>query len=187
MFEFSKLTDLLLAIFMLGLPMVGLSWFIFSLLFESGEIGREDDHKLISARIKELKKAGGKKTQAEPNLLYKKWMWFGSGFYGLAGLYTFVIIEIRELFGFLFNLPQAANYFADGIVEAIVEFFVNQLGNVVQAFLWWGYWPADSILIWVLIAYLGYWAGVELARRHKLQSVGDLRQRIYKLLPRRGN
>lgn len=179
---FLNLFDLLMAMVMLGLPMVALSWFLFSLLFETGEIGRDADHKLISARVKELKKAT-ESSSKNASLLYKKWMWFGSGFYGLAGLYTLVIIELRELSGFLANLPESANYFSNGIVDAIITFLINQLGNVVQAFLWWGYWPGDSILIWIAVAYLGYWVGVELARRHKLQSVQDLKQRLAAVFP----
>lgn len=169
--------DLLLAVATLGLPLAALSWFLFSLLFETGEIGRDANRKLISARVNELKKSAAK-TPGVSNALYNKWMWMGSGFYGLAGLYTLVIIELRELFGFLANLSAVPGYFSDGIVSFLIGFLTNQIGNMVQAFVWWGYWPADSVVVWVLVAYLGYWVGVELARRHKLQSIQEFKQRL---------
>lgn len=157
--------DLLQAVILLGVPMVALSWFLFSWLFNSGEMDREDDHKLISARLKKMKKSIEKKESKNSNYVYDKWMWFGSGFYGLAGLWTFAVIEISQFFGFIFNFPGFAELFADGIIDFIVTLLINQFGNVLSAFLWFGYWPADSILIWILIAYLGYWVGVEMARR----------------------
>ncbi len=178
-----NLLDLLLAVLLLGMPLVVLSWLLFSFLFESGEIGRDADHKLISERVKQLKKST-EKSLKKSNVLYKKWMWFGSGFYGLAGLYTLAIIEIRELIGFLFNLPQLSSMLADGLVEALLQFLINQLGNIIQAFLWWNYWPADSVLVWLVVAYLGYWLGVELARRRQLQSLQQIRQQLFALLPK---
>lgn len=182
MLELFNLFDLLLAILVLGMPMVVLSWLLFSFLFESGEIGREADYKLIAARVKELKKST-EKALKKNNVLYKKWMWFGSGFYGLAGLYTLVIIEVRELIGFVYNLPQVSELFAEGVVDAFVQFLIAQLGNIIQAFLWWSYWPADSVLVWLVVAYLGYWIGVELARRHKVQSIQDFRAQLQVFFP----
>ena len=161
---------------MLGLPMTLLSWFLFSWMFEGGEISREDGHKAISSRVKELKKGAESKQETRKNLIYDKWMWFGSGFYGLAGLWTLLVIEVREFIGFLFNLSSLSSLAAEGLVNVLIEFLINQLGNVLQAFLWFGYWPADSTLVWVAVAYLGYWIGVEIGRRHKAESLEDILQ-----------
>ncbi len=157
--------DLLQSIVMLGVPLAALSWFMFSWLFSSGEIDREDNHKVISTRLKKIRKSIAKKEKQNTHYVYDKWMGFGSGFYGLAGLWTFAAIEISQFFSFIFNFPGFALLFEDGIIGFIISFLLNQLGNVISAFIWFTYWPADSILIWVLVAYLGYWVGVELARR----------------------
>ena len=63
-------------------------------------------------------------------------------------------------------VPGIAQLLEDGIISFVVCFLINQFGNVISAFLWFSYWPAESILLWILIAYLGYWTGVELARRN---------------------
>ena len=145
--------------------MVVLSWFIFSWLYSSGEIDRKADRKAISARVKKMKKSFEKKDSQNANYVYDKWMWFGSGFYGLAGLWTFAIVEISDLFSFVFNFPGLSSLFAEGVISLIVSVLLNQLGNVITAFVWFSYWPADSIIVWLLVAYIGYWVGVELARR----------------------
>ncbi|MDP6096761.1 MAG: hypothetical protein QGG67_12390 [Gammaproteobacteria bacterium] len=92
---------------------------------------------------------------------------FGSGFYGLAGLWTFTIIEIGDFFSFIWNFPGIGVLFEDGVLDFIISLLINQLGNFITALLWFGYWPGDdhSTLIWILIAYLGYWVGVEAARK----------------------
>ena len=84
---------------------------------------------------------------------------FGSGFYGLAGLWTFTIIEIGDFFSFIWNFPGIGVLFEDGVLDFIISLLINQLGNFITALLWFGYWPGDdhSTLIWILIAYLGYW------------------------------
>ena len=44
------------AIAVLGIPMVLLSWFLFSWMFELGDLNREDSRQAINSRVKELKK-----------------------------------------------------------------------------------------------------------------------------------
>ncbi|MCH7816618.1 MAG: hypothetical protein IIC60_08630, partial [Proteobacteria bacterium] len=80
-----NLLDLLEALIKLGLPMVALSWFIFSWLYGSGEIDRDADRKAISARLKKMKKSFNKDAIEKPHFIFGKWMKFGGGFYGLAG------------------------------------------------------------------------------------------------------
>lgn len=166
---------------MLGIPMVLLSWFLFAWMFEHGDLNREDSHKAITNRVKELKKNAESTSAPKRNLIYDKWMWFGSGFYGLAGLWTLLVIEVREFIGFLFNLSALRSWAADGFIDALIDFFLAQLGNVIQAFVWFNYWPADSIVIWVLVAYAGYWLGVEIGRRHKADSLQDVLQLVSSL------
>jgi hypothetical protein len=160
-----RILDLIKALVELGIPMAVLSWFIFSWLYGAGEIDREAGRKAISARVKKLKKSFEKKEEKNTNYVYDKWMWFGSGFYGLAGLWTFAVVEISDLFGFVFNFPGLTAMFEDGFISFVVALLLNQVTNIVTAFVWFGYWSADSVIVWVLVAYIGYWAGVEMARR----------------------
>lgn len=170
--------DLIEAIIKLGIPVAVLSWFIFSWLYGAGEIDRKANHKAVSARIKKMKKSFEKKEESNANFVYEKWMWFGSGFYGLAGLWSFAVIEISDMLRFVFNFPGLAVLFEDGIISFLVALGLNQVGNIITAFVWFTYWPAESMLIWVLIAYVGYWVGVEMARRGMELPIAEVLEKL---------
>ena len=79
---------------------------------------------------------------------------------------------------FLTDPDRFASVDEAGIAAFILGIVVNQLTNVIQAMIWWSYWPADSLLVWVSVAYVSFWSGVELARRSKAQSVSEVLTRI---------
>jgi hypothetical protein len=54
---------------------------------------------------------------------------------------------------------------------------MNQLSNLINAFVWFSYWDG-SMLIWVLVAYAGYLAGIEAARRNLQVSKEALLERV---------
>jgi hypothetical protein len=158
---------LLIASIELGIPLAMISWFVFHWLYSAGEIDRAADRKVIKAQLKKVKKAFKNKESKNKNYIYDKWTWFGSGFYGLAGLWTFFVIELQDFFGFIWNFPGIDTMLEAGLANFGIAVLVNQLGNFVTALLWFGYWPTSdqSTILWILIAYLGYWVGVEAARR----------------------
>ena len=175
--------DLLEAVIKLGLPLAGLSWFIFNWLYSSGELDRGDNRRAIAARIKKMKKSfdkdkSTKSDKHNANFFYEKWMKFSGGFYGLAGLWTLAVIEFLDAVSFIFNFPGVSELLADGIVSFVYSVLANQLGNIFSAFIWFTYWPAESTLVWVLIAYVGYWTGVEMARRNLELPVEQMREQL---------
>jgi hypothetical protein len=70
--------------------------------------------------------------------------------------------------------------FDDGIIAFLIGVATEQLGNLISAFLWFNYWD-DSLLVSFLIAYVGYWSGVEAARRNLDLS----RERLFEEVRRR--
>ena len=181
------LLDLFTAALLLGLPMAVLSWFVFLWLFASGEISADGDRKTISSELKKARKKIARKERSNARYVYDKWMWFGGGFYGLAGLWTFALIEIGQLFGFILDFPGWSRLAEEGLAGFIIDFLINQLGNLLQGLVWFTWWPADSILLWLLVAYLGYWSGVELARRRMTLPIAlptQWRQRLSAMLRR---
>ena len=159
--------DLFWALLLLGLPLAALSWLLFSWLFSNSDVDRKADGKTLNASLKKLRKEQSKRSRSrsKAEFVFDKWMWFGGGFYGLAGVWTFAVIEISQFFSFLFNVSAWAELFAGGLVNTIVQFLLNQLFNMLQGLLWFSYWPSESMLLWILVAYLGYLVGIELARR----------------------
>lgn len=170
----------LVAIIKLGIPMSALSWLMFNWLYGAGQLPREAGHKAIRERLTELRKHHKSSKSKHGNYLYKQWLFFGGGFYGLAVLWTLLVIEVQELIGFITNFDLVA-LLADGVISLIVNVIISQFGNVIAALFWFGYWPdgGRSVVIWVIVAYCGYLLGIHLAREgESLHSMSDLKNRI---------
>jgi len=167
----SLATDIFLSIFKLGLPLAVLSWFLFFRIYNSGDMDREADRKAIKNHIKSLKATYKSNKKHKINIVQDKWMRFGGGFYGLAALWTFLVIEITDAYNFTFHNPGTDVLFGDGMVSLIFEALSNQLENFISAFVWFGYWEVDSIVVLMLTAYAGYWLGIEVARRQSLLPI----------------
>ncbi len=161
------------ALFKAALPLGILSYFLFHWSLASGRLGDITGRKAFKSELKRMrreakaaKKAGQKHASANP--LHNKWLKFGGGFYGLVALWTFAVIEAREVYDFFMDFTGLS-----GIVEQlglglVIEFFVNSLINFIKAIGWPGYWPqvlnSERILLWLILAYAGYWAGIRAAR-----------------------
>lgn len=159
----------------LGLPMVMLSWLVFSKLYREGRLEVDANRKEAEAALKaqrKEKKANPSASSTEKDALFDKWMWLGGGFYGLAGLWTLLIVEVTDITRFIVGLPQFVQSFDGGIFDLVKMFIANQLSNLVAAFAWFTYWADGKfIAYWMLVAYLGYLAGMQLAKRKDLVEV----------------
>lgn len=171
-----------------------LSWLLFMRFFSRGQLDRASDRKEIERKVKEFKTSYNKTKKARSkegkegdtlamrsstDHVFDKWMYFGSGFYGLAALWTLVVIEFFSLLDLAINL-LTLSMFDDGIIAFLIGVATEQLGNLISAFLWFNYWD-DSLLVSFLIAYVGYWSGVEAARRNLDLS----RERLFEEVRRR--
>ncbi|MFT6094557.1 MAG: hypothetical protein ACJA2Q_002462 [Pseudohongiellaceae bacterium] len=169
--------EFLEAVLWLGLPMAGLSWFLFSWLYNNGDIDREADQKSTKEQLKSLGKSFKKEKklsgQSQAAYVYGRWAAFGGGFYGLAALWTFLVIEVSQTIRFVFGFPDFAELFEDGLISFAIELLIDQLGNIVSAFVWFAYWPSDTMILWVLVAYIGYRLGVELARQGRRLDINE--------------
>ena len=123
------------------------------------------DRKTTAAELKLANKAFKEEKGKKKNYLYGKWLWFGSGFYGLAALWTFIVVELKDLFYFIFAFPGFEALFGNGFISFLIAAILNQIGNIGSAFTWFHYWPDNSVLIWIAAAYLGYMMGIQMAKR----------------------
>jgi len=157
--------DGLEAIIKLGLPMTAASWLAFKWLHDSGEITSDAKHKDFTSRVKKPKELSKNTDNKHARFLLEKWALFGSGFYGLAGFWSFIVIEAADFLNF-FRGGGFSGLLDDGLIALIFDILINQLGNFITALLWFSYWPgpSESILLWVLVAFLGYRVGIEFAR-----------------------
>ncbi len=147
------LTDLLLGFVMVLIPMTAMS---FSLLYLVDKYVDEDDEN----------EPQGIKAKAL-DLLNSKWVSFGGGFYGLAALVTFFVIEALEVISFV-SAATGIDYFIDAIsISTLIAIFVESFTNMIDAIIWFTYWPDKTGIgnawIWLIMAYAGYQLGEFLA------------------------
>lgn len=153
----------------LGLPLMGLSWLLYSWLYREGQLDSSANRKATDASLKELKKNRKKNRNSHQggrqNFLLDKWLWMGGGFYGLAALWTLIVVEIIDFFNFIFNIAEFFSQLENGLGGLISSIITNQIANLVSAFVWFNYWSGAFNFKWVLIAYLGYIVGIKLAKK----------------------
>ncbi|HKI75364.1 MAG TPA: hypothetical protein VJ998_11990 [Pseudomonadales bacterium] len=159
-------SNLLLATFELGLPVALLSWLLFYRLYSSGELPRDVNSKAIRASLKQINKARKKIDKKRRDVLHTKWMKFGGGFYGVAALWTFVVMEVGGIVATLAHPSSIEGMFSDGLLRFMVQVIVNQITTFVNALLWFSYWgdKGHGIFLWGVVAYGGYVLGLNLAR-----------------------
>ncbi len=154
----------LIATFKLGIPVAILAAILLRQMYRKGTLDPQENTKAIDERIKTLRKE--KDPSLKSNLIQSKWMQFGGGFYGLAALWTFVIIELEQLIQFIGNFPGFAELTKNGFVNMIVQLGVEQIKNFVAAMVWFLYWAPQgtAIVVWILVAYVSYLIGDHVAK-----------------------
>jgi hypothetical protein len=160
------------ALLKLGLPMAAASWVAFGWLYGSGEFENNSSQKEMESRAKKVKKNSLGSSNKKARFLLEKWSRFGGGFYGLAGLWTFIVIEGGQLIDF-FVRGGFSTLGEFSLITLIINIIVGQISSFITAVIWFTYWPepGDSMLAWVLIAFIGYRLGIELAKgRFKLTT-----------------
>ena len=150
----------------LGLPVAALSWLLFSRLYIRGELARDADRKAIRSSLKQIRQASKKSKIPADSILHTKWMKFGGGFYGVAALWTIIVIEASGIASTIAHPSSLEKMFHGGLIEFVVNLVVNQFTAFVQALVWFTWWPGKEHgpLVWIAVAYVAYLAGLNLAR-----------------------
>lgn len=176
-------SDVFNAILYAGLPILAITFLLFSLAYYTGfiipnddfleetqaeldEIDRELRDDLIDEKDEDKNRPG--------HYVMHKWFEFGGGYYGLMVLITFFhleFMEVLELGSTLLNVDGVES-FIEAILQFIIQLAVESIMNVVHAFTWWIHWSqqlpiSGSGFLWIGVSYLGYLAGEWLARFFK--------------------
>ena len=165
--------DYLEAIFKLGLPMLILSWWVYSSLYRNSHLDKaqslKESEKLVSKLRKKEKSKQAEDTQKN-DYWTNKWIKFGGGFYGLATLWTLIVIEAQELWQFLSSLDGFIANYSGSFFGFLLGALTNQLQNIGKAFAWVVYWTGSFSLIWFVTAYIAYQVGYQLAQRKDIKQ-----------------
>ncbi len=118
-------------------------------------------------RIKE----GNQEKSPKTDVLHKKWLKFGGGFYGVVAFYTYLVIEIQEIVDFVTAYSGFSGLLSNLGPSLLIRFFIESLKNFIAAFVWPATWlstvPSKYIIIWLAAAWFGYQLGTQLALRQR--------------------
>lgn len=158
----SFITSLLI----IALPLGAMSFAIYYYLLTKNHI--KGDGSLRDMRDAARKSTRDRRKDKSHNVFERKWFRFGTGYYGIMALLTFVIYEYQDTVTY-WSQPNAFQNFIDAFgIGPIINFFVNQIMNFVSAFLWPGYWIRSmqgmQIIIWFAVTYGCYLGGVSGAK-----------------------
>jgi len=133
---------------------------------DTGALQREI--KAMSGNRKKKNKEGKKEASGSLHPLQKKWARFGGGFYGIVAFFTYIVVEVLEVFRTIMNFGGFIDFIKQLDFNFIIQMFVQALMNFITAIAWPAYWmnriETHHVWIWFIMAYAGYWAGLKLAQ-----------------------
>jgi len=155
---------ILRAAWYVGLPLFVLSFALIGWALYRGRVEGETLKDLQLSMDALGKQQKDEKTRQKIDPALGKWYSFGGGFYGLVALYTWLLIEIDDVADFISDLGALVFQLDIGV---LISFFIQSLMNFVWAIAWPVYWlrAADNPWIWFIVAYGGYWLGIQAAQR----------------------
>jgi hypothetical protein len=159
--------DALLAALQAGVPVglvtFGMIWWA----LKQGYIDRDEEGETLRSNLKKLrKKPKSEKTQL--NLVHKKWLALGGGFYGIVGLMTWVVVEWRDISAIILDLGGFWALISQFGLDLIIRILVEAVMNFVTAVTWPIYWleriDSHYAWLWFVAAYAGYRVGLSRAK-----------------------
>ena len=141
------IVDVFKAIVYAGIPIAIISYYLIVLTQQKTALKPKNPKKL-------------KQDNLIQQMVYKKWLKFGTGFYGVVAFITYVHIEIYQIIEFIRNFDDFQHFIDNLGFSMILGFFIEALMNFITAFMWPIYWykylPIGSFWIWVTIAILSH-------------------------------
>jgi len=172
--------ELIHALIKAALPIGALSYAMVWWALRRGYLKETGGVEALRKEIKALAKEKSrnkkeKKPQAKTDLVHDKWLRFGGGFYGLVALYTYGLVEFREIRDFIAGFGGIFEFLRQLNINVFINMFIDALMNFITAIAWPMYWMSDisaeRVWLWFLVAYGAYWVGMRLAlRKAKQQS-----------------
>ncbi len=163
--------ELIIAIIKAGIPVALASYAVVWWALKNDHLGPVLSLKDLEKEVKRQKK--DKESKSNGDLIHNKWLAFGGGFYGLVGLMTYVVVELREIRDFFMGFESFSALLSALSLDLFIDLLIDALTNFIVAIAWPMYWMSDIageyIWIWFAVAYGGYWAGAKYAI-HRMQE-----------------
>ncbi|MDT0595576.1 hypothetical protein [Glaciecola petra] len=174
--------EILKATVIAALPVFILTYLLVSKVAVTGKLNDPSGKQSLKKAMKNMKtdrkntqKKEGQEKLAIGETATNKWLFFGGGFYGLVAFGTYVFIEVGEIGAFLFGLIDFtwAQFWSQLSIDLLINFIINSVMNLVDAFVWFRYWPQVISMqngwIWLIVAYLGYVLAAQIATNYPMR------------------
>lgn len=163
------LIEALWALALVGLP-IGL--FTLAIVWwgmHNGHFLDTNNRKELERELKAMSKENKDPENKNQGLIQKKWAKFGGGFYGVAALFTYIVVEVTEIATMIANFGGLWDFIRQFDVAVIVKILVEGFTNFITAMVWPVYWmkriDTDQTWLWFVAAYAGYFLGLRLAQQ----------------------
>ena len=168
--------EFLTALLKAGLPVAVTAWFLAWWALRNGYLDNVEGLKDVEREIKRLGKDKEKRKQAD--VVQRKWLALGGGFYGVVAFLTWLVIEGRDLWGLVSSFEGFSAFLAAVSINMLVGILIEAITNTFFAIAWPVYWMQDFrgqyLWVWFIAAYAGYWAGSQVAiRRYRARRLMD--------------
>ncbi len=172
--------EIIQAFFKVAVPVgalsFGMAWWALSRGYVKETDRVEALNREIKAQVRDKKEKKKNREKHRTDPLHDKWLKFGGGFYGLVALYTYGLVEWREIAEFIRNFGGLAEFFRQLNPGIVIEILIEALFNFITAVTWPVYWMSEissaRIWLWLLVAYGGYWLGIRLAQQAAMAKGG---------------
>ena len=167
--------ELLSAILLAALPVGAAAYLMVWWALRNGHLGMARSLADIENEFGRMSK--DKQVKEQGDLVQRKWLGFGGGFYGLVSLLTLAHIEAGEVVSFFGDFEGLGTLTGLISLETVVALLVETLKNTVTALIWPIYWlgaqPVDHAWLWLAVAYAGYWIGLKVAAHRLVTPVSN--------------
>jgi hypothetical protein len=164
------LLDVLQAILFVGIPVGVFSFLMVYFSYQKGYLSTDIELKDAFKKNNNTGSSLSRKHKKELLFLHSKWVTFGGGFYGLIALLTFIVIELTQLFNFLFSITGWQSITALFSLDTLIAMIIDSIKNMIQAAVWFSYWPGkfntENFVVWIFIAYICYRFAAKYAMRY---------------------
>ena len=158
--------DIIKAIIIAGIPVALVSYFFTTLTLKKTPL-KAQNSKELKVELKTAKIEKDHEENAITQMLHKKWMYFGGGFYGVLVFITYIHIEIFQVIDFAKNFTGFQDFIDSIGLSMIINFFLEAIMNLVSAFLWFFYWNKHLEIglfwVWLIVVFIAHTSATKYA------------------------
>lgn len=150
--------DFMKALVLMGLPFFAFTYTIHWWALRKGHIAPFSQAEEIE---QELDKDGDNKT----GWLMENWVTFGGGYYGAMAFFTYLFLELGQLYEAIIKLARI-NFTIEALIKFLISEFTDAILNMVHAFIWFSYWPDVFDMAfqpsWLAVTYGAYLLAIKI-------------------------